>query len=419
MAGFVSQPWRDILTPMPSLSAASAKRTSKFAQRRAAILDIASDLINLHGARGMTLTGVAKALGIDTSSVTYYFKRKDDLTAACLERTLTWQHDAAQTAAAEPDEQTRVRRFLHEHFALHRSQRDPAVHRLALLSDMRSLHDEVREPLDAMYADTFRIVRGFFDAGDAPGARSQSLLAAVILMANIHWLPAWQERYLASDLDRVEQRLFDVIAWGLEGTAAWPLETDPLEEDDPGNAQSRFLHAATNTINREGYIGASVEKIAGELGVSIGSFYYHLDNKDDLVIACFRRSFALVKRAQAAAEAHGGTQGEQLGRTIASLIVLQFSGDSPMLRTSAYQALPLELREQMLRRTMQVTSHVGGTIADGIAENSLRPVDPVIAAEAVMAAVNAAPDLRRWASARPLDQAVATFVHTLRRGIFG
>lgn len=399
------------------MSATTTRRTAKYNRRLAELLDVASEQINIHGTRGMTLTAVARALDLDTSSVTYYFKRKDQLAAACLERTLRWLLETAQAAAAKPEPRQRARYFLHEHFELHRRQRDPRVPKLALLSDMFALDRDVREPLDTLYAEAFRTVRGFFEPVPEEDGRARALLATVVLFANVFWLPAWIERYMASDFERVEARLFDVLENGLAGGCAWPMEISSLE-DEPGGAQERFLHAATNLINREGYVGASVEKIAAELGVSTGSFYHHLDNKDDLVVACFRRSFALIKRAQVLAAERGGKEGEQLSRMVASLVALQFAGDSPLLRTNAYLALPPDLRQTMLNRTSQVTRHVAGQIADAIIDGSLRPVDPVIGGHAVMAAINAAADLRRWAEDQPLEIAVARFSQMLRDGIF-
>ena len=67
---------------------------------------------------------------------------------------------------------------------------------------------------------------------------------------------------------------------------------------------------------------------------------------------------------------------------------------------SAYQALPLELRADMLALAGQVTRHVAGTIADGIADGSLRPVDPLVASQTVMAAVL---DALRPAGVQSLD----------------
>jgi AcrR family transcriptional regulator len=171
-------------------------------------------------------------------------------------------------------------------------------------------------------------------------------------------------------------------------------------------------------INREGYIGASVEKIAAELGVSTGSFYHHLENKDDLVLACFDRSYALIEAAQARADTAGPDEGGRLAIMVSSLIALQFAGESPLLRMSAYQALPIELRERMLQRTDQVTRHIAGRIADGIADQSIRAVDPEIAGHAVIAALDAAAALRRWAAALPLGEAAGQFIAMLRSGIF-
>ena len=395
-----------------------ARQTPRFARRRGEILDVASNLINVHGTRGMTLTAVAKALGLDTSSVTYYFKRKDVLAAACLERTLLRLRDSAATAAHGPDPRSRARAFLHDQFELHLRQRLPGATKLALLSDMRALDPDTRAPLDALYTEMARLVRGFFDAGDAPEAESRTLIASSILIHNVHWLPAWLPHYLERDLDRAEARLFDILDRGLAATRDWPVDIAPLDPPDGGDAQTRFLHAATNLINREGYVGASVEKIAAELGVSTGSFYHHLENKDDLVVACFDRSYALLDTAQARADASGNDEGERLAIMVSSLVALQFAADSPLLRTSAYQALPIDLREQMLQRTDRVTRHIAGTIADGVADGSLRAVDPEIAGHSIMAAIDAAASLRRWAGQHPLDEAVTQFSAALRSGIF-
>lgn len=398
--------------------ASAANRTEKYARRRAEILDVASGQINVNGARGMTLTAVAKALGLDTSSVNYYFKRKDALAAACLERTLEWHREVALAAAAEPDPRARVRAYLRGHFALHRRQRDPTVARLAVLSDMRAIDRENRTPLDDLYAEMFRVVRGYFNFGDGPGAKSRSLISAIVLVGIMHWVPAWIDRYLVRDFDRLEARLFDILDHGLAPDADWPVDHQALESDDATDAQSRFLHAATNLINRDGYIGASVEKIAAELGLSTGSFYHHLDNKDDLVVACFQRSFALVEAAQARADERGADSGDRLAIMASALVALQFTGRSPLLRMSAYQALPVDLRARMFDHTSQVTRHVAGTISDGGADHSLRAIDATIASETVMATIDSAADLRQWAARRPLDVAVRSLLSTLRCGLF-
>ena len=406
---------------MPSPTTATrAPRTPRFTQRRSQILDTASALINRHGLRGMTLTAVAKALGLDTSSVTYYFRRKEQLAVACFERTLRFSLETAQAAALQPDPPARVRHLIAAQFDLYRGRAAPGAGELAVLSDIRALDPAARAPLEAIYAEAFAVVRRFFAPTEGGSGGSRSAIAATHLTASIQWLPAWIDRYQPRDYPRVEARLFDVLAHGLaHGGRRWPtLPAQPCHSAE-ATAQARFLTAATRLINSHGYAGASVERIAAELGVSTGSFYHHLDNKDDLVLACFRRSFATIEWAQAQAEASGSDHGERLATAAAILVALQFDQNSPLLRMSAYQALPLELRGDMLLLAAQLTRHVAGTIADGIADGSLRPVDSLIAGQTVMAAISAASDLRRWATPRPRADAVRAYLEPLRTGLFG
>ncbi|ONF96063.1 TetR/AcrR family transcriptional regulator [Sphingomonas jeddahensis] len=395
-------------------------RTVRFAKRRSQILDTASAHINRHGARGMTLTAVAKALGLDTSSVTYYFKRKEQLAAACFERTLQWWHDAVVAAARECDGPARVRHLIAAQFDLHRSQRAPGAGELAVLSDIRALDAPARKPLETLYAESFAIIRGYFVPASGAAVGSRSAIAATHLSASLQWLPAWIDRYQLRDFPRIEARLFDVLAHGLSRDGrAWAVMPADRSNDEADTVQARFLAAATRLINSHGYVGASVERIAAELGVSTGSFYHHLANKDDLVLACFQRSFATIEAAQAHGDAVGKDEGERLATAAAFLVGLQFDDNSPLLRMSAYQALPLDLRGDMLIQAGQVTRHVAGTIADGIADGSIRPVDPLIASQTVMAAISAASDLSTWAKPRSREEAVRAYLEPLRTGLFG
>jgi len=390
--------------------------TSKFTRRRDEILNVASELINSGGARGMTLTAVAKELDLDTSSVTYYFPKKDHLVAACVERSHAWLHDAAKAAAEESDARARVRSLLAAHFDRYARQRGGAA-RLAIVSDVHSLDPDLRAPLSQRFREIVTLVRGFFDFGDSEPGRLRAAMSGIALLSVVYWMSAWIDRYLDSDFERLKERLLAQLEHGFSA-ADWASDLTLLEDAEPQDAQARFLHAATNQINLHGYRGASVAGIAAVLGVSIGSFYHHLENKDDLVLACFRRSFDLIEAAQARAGAHGGAYGDRLGRMVDMLIALQFRGTSPLLRISAYQALPPELRIQMLNHTGRVTRHMSGLIADGMADGTVRATDPALGGQTLMAMLDGAAELRTWAARRPLDKAVVAYSRNIRTGIF-
>ena len=203
--------------------------------------------------------------------------------------------------------------------------------------------------------------------------------------------------------------------------AAWApdmLEARPEIAAGPDAGYESFLHAATRLINERGYRGASVERIASELNVTKGSFYHHLEAKDDLVLDCFRRSYSRASLVQRAADRTGGDQWHRLSSAIATLLDVQFSGPYPLLRTTAFQALPSDLRGDVLERSNRMARRFAGTMIDGISEGSIRAIDPLIASQAVMAMLDAAYDLRSWASALPDGVAVAYYASTLATGLF-
>ena len=51
----------------------AARSTDRFERKREAILDAATRLLNRKGVKGLTLGESAAAVGLSTTSVTYYF----------------------------------------------------------------------------------------------------------------------------------------------------------------------------------------------------------------------------------------------------------------------------------------------------------------------------------------------------------
>lgn len=398
-------------------------RTSRFHQKRELILDAATELINRHGVRGMTFVDVAETVGLNTTSITYYFKRREHLAAAVLERSLERTEAMIREASAQPTPRARVRALLSANFDLQARVREGGSSAVAILSDIRALSPDLRDSLSHRYVEVFRSLRGFFDSGDDASGRAHAMAAAHVLVQNIFWLPAWLGQYSVGDFPRVEARLMEVFEHGIAADGAcWSPEFLEIDEDTLRTGiegmPDNFMRAATFLINERGYRGASVEQIAAEINVTKGSFYHHLDAKDDLVLECFRRSYGRVSLVQRAAANAGGDHWQQLASSIATLLDVQFFSDFPLLRTTALQALPNELRDDVLERSNRMARRFAGMMIDGISEGTVRAVDPLIASQAVMGAINSAYDLRKWASGLERDAAIAHYGGTLARGLF-
>jgi AcrR family transcriptional regulator len=401
------------------VAAGEDRATRRFQAKRDAILAAAAEAINEQSAKGMTFADVARRVGLNTTSVTYYFRRKEDLAAAAFEHTLDTLTAMLDEAATEPTPQTRVRRFLRLNMdRLQRIQRGEET-AFAVLSDLRATEDPVRGRLMEGWRRVFRKTRGLWGETATRSQTDRNGARAHVLLENLFWVPAWLNRYEPDQFDRVEERLFDVFRHGLAAPGErWAPAMLELSHDDAVPGREAFLLAATRLINELGYRGASVQRIASELNVTKGSFYHHLDAKDDLVIACYKRSFDTIGDAQARADAAGGSQWRRLSSAVATLLDVQFSERGPLLRTTALSGLPPSVRAAMVERSNRIARRYAGTIMDGVAEGSIRAVDALVAAQALMALQNAAFDMRKWAATMSRAQAVEMYAGTLLFGLF-
>ena len=387
--------------------------TERFGRRRQDVIHAASALINELGVKGTTFAELARSVGLNATSITYYFDRKDKLVVAVYEATLDWLEEAARDGggaarAGRPAAlvHRRARRAAPPHPRRrerpdHRAQRNPHARRGGAGAAAGAIRAGGRPRPHVLR----RRARGRSSA-------SLDTARAHILLEAMFWWPVWSLRYSTRDFDRLEARMFDIFARGLAG-AGRRLEPAPLDNggwrsagDGESEAADAFLRSATVMINQRGYRGASVNRIAGALNVTKGSFYHHHSAKDDLVFECFQRSYDRLSAVQLAAGAIEGDGWTQIASALAELIDLQFRDPMPLLRTTALQALPSDERGSVVVRSNRLANRFAGMLADGIADGSVRAVDPLVASQLIMPALNAAYEARGWA-ARQSDPALA------------
>lgn len=372
--------------------------TARFERRKEAVLAAAIEVLNKEGLKGMTLADVAAKVDLTTTSVTYYYRRKELLAVDCFLHGLRRLEAMVEAAGREEELASRIGALLDEHLALQTRVRAKAEPPLTIFSDVRALSDEHRAPVAEAYRALFDKVQALFAA---PGYFHLDRLAraarAHMLLEQLYWSSAWLSRYDVEDFPRLRARMFDILCKGLAAPgrafAPTPLDIAPRQADA---ATETFLRAATPLINERSYRGASVSGIAARLNLTKGSFYHHMEAKDDIVVACFDRTFEVIRATQEAALAAAPDQWAALSSSVASLVSRQAEPDGLLLRFSALQALPEGVRASAVWRADRVSQRFASMIADGAADGSIRPVDPFLAAQMVSAAVNAAADLIAW-----------------------
>jgi AcrR family transcriptional regulator len=147
----------------------------------------------------------------------------------------------------------------------------------------------------------------------------------------------------------------------------------------------RILDAAVRKFATAGYDAASVDDICAEAGVSKGAFYHHFPSKQAVFLALMQDWLAMIDMGMEAVHA------ETVPETFIKMTELL-----PVVFAAAADRLPMFL-EFWLQASRDATvwkaviapyrhyqEHFAKLIAVGIAEGSLKPIDPQITAQVIV-----------------------------------
>ena len=106
--------------------------------------------VHFHGFRrlaikaGKSPADVAAEVGLITTSVTYYYRKKDDLAAACFMRGIDIFTDLAREAASVSGARARLAKFLELFFEMAAKIRLKEAAPIVAFSEMRALNEPLR-----------------------------------------------------------------------------------------------------------------------------------------------------------------------------------------------------------------------------------------------------------------------------------
>lgn len=394
-------------------------KASRFDRRKDAIVEAAIPLLNAKGVRGATLPLVAARLGLAPRAVGYYFRRKEELAAACFHLSILRLEAIFDEALGLPGPREALAALVDGFFRFRLAVVRGEEPEIAWFEEMRTIQDPA---VGEAFVGMFRKVRGLFARPGIPGLeRIEQNARTHQLLSQLFWAVLWLPRYDNEDYLRMGRRLADIL---LEGLAAGghrfeprPLTVGGEAEEPAAVSRHAFLKAATGLINENGYLGASVSKISARLNVTKGAFYYHNDAKNDLVEQCFEETWAAIRAVQTAAMAQATDGLTSLASQAAHLVEGQVSGEGILLRTSALAAVPEEMRFRLLAGFDRATFHFASVVSDGVADGSVRPVDVPLAAQMIAGGVNAASELHHWAPGLQSRQATSAYLRPLFTGL--
>lgn len=178
------------------------------------------------------------------------------------------------------------------------------------------------------------------------------------------------------------------------------------------------LRAAAQAFNDVGYHDTSLDDIARRLNVTKPTIYYYVRNKEEILFECVRIGLERLDRASSEVIGHGGSAHDELVAVMAAyvgVVTADFGmcvirvGEEPLTGDSRRTLRGLKRRIDLKFRTL---------IERGIAEGSIAPCDPKIAAFTLAGALSW---IARWyrpdggLDARAIaDQSIGLLLNGLR-----
>jgi len=152
--------------------------------------------------------------------------------------------------------------------------------------------------------------------------------------------------------------------------------------------RAEILHSALRAFRARGYHATTLEDIANQLGIRSAALYHYFPDKEAILYACHREGLAEVERILAEARERYARAPERLAHAIREHVRV-------MADTLEGSALALEVSALTPRRRAEVIAErdryergLREIVAEGVRSGEFRPLDPKLAAFALLGAIN-------------------------------
>ncbi len=148
------------------------------------------------------------------------------------------------------------------------------------------------------------------------------------------------------------------------------------------------LRTAAQVFNEKGYLASTLDEVAERLNVTKPTLYYYVKNKEEILFECVRIGLTMLQEAIHDVGASGGSAADKLTaamRKYTEIVTMDFGmcvirvGEDP---------LPPESQQKLRRIKAAIDLEFRDLIIQGIAEGSVKPCDPKIAAFTIAGAIS-------------------------------
>src|SRR3546814_17788842 len=131
---------------------------------------------------------------------------------------------------------------------------------------------------------------------------------------------------------------------------------------------------------------------------------FYRPTKDEPILHSFRNSYKRLRDLREQARKAGLDAWETLISVIAQAMKYQFGEDYPLLRTTAFQALPDSVRQIPYEHAQRTTLLFSGLLVDSVREGAAKNVNPLLARHIIMSTINSARSEERRVGKKGVSQ---------------
>lgn len=165
---------------MSQAKTATLRKTRIQAQNEELILDAALEVFSAHGFRGSTVDQIAAKCGLSKPNLLYYFRRKEDIYRAVLERTLADWLEPLRALDATGDPIAELSRYISEKMRMSRER--PEASRLfanEILHGAPAIGKFLKGPLKTLVDDKAAVIGGWVAQGRLNAIDPHHLIFAI------------------------------------------------------------------------------------------------------------------------------------------------------------------------------------------------------------------------------------------------
>lgn len=147
-------------------AARTLRRTRIQEEKEEQILSAALDVFSQHGFRGTTIDQIAEVAGMSKPNLLYYFRTKEAIHRALIDRVLQTWLDPLRAFNAAGDPEQEIRSYIRRKLEMARDfPRESRLFANEILQGAPHIEDELKGPLKALVDEKAEVIRAWARAG--------------------------------------------------------------------------------------------------------------------------------------------------------------------------------------------------------------------------------------------------------------